>query len=180
MIIMTEEQQKMVLRNQGLVGYVINRLNTKYKYEDLYDVGIIGLCKGAIKFDKSRKVKESTYLVRCIQGEILKFFRQKENKKEEISLNTLINKSSKGEDLELMDLIPDTAVNIEDSIVAMELKETILKLPVKERKIICYYYGLYDYPKLNQKDIAKIVGYSQVYISRTIQKIINNLREELN
>lgn len=177
---MTEEQQEIVLKNIGLVGYVIKHMNTKFKYEDLYDIGIIGLCEGAIRFDKSKGFKESTYLIKCIQNKILTFFRRKENKKDEISLNTLLNLQSEKEPLEMIDLISDTSINIFDSVERLELKLAISKLKDKDKLIICCYYGLYGYPKCTQQQLAKKLGISQSQVCRKINKIILNLKGGMN
>lgn len=62
--------------NLGLVYMVLERFrNTSYDYEDLFQVGSIGLIKAIDKFDFSFKVRFSTYAVPMIIGEIKKFLR---------------------------------------------------------------------------------------------------------
>ena len=41
-------------------------------------------------------------------------------------------------------------------------------------------YGLMNYDELTQKDVAKMMGISQSYISRLEKKIIKKLRNKLN
>lgn len=70
---MTAEQQKLVEENMGLVGKVIKDKvhgigqNSAYSYDDLFQIGCIGLCKAAIT-DKGGCF--STYAYRLIWNEI--------------------------------------------------------------------------------------------------------------
>ncbi len=62
--------------NIGLVYMVLEKFkNTSYEYEDLFQVGSIGLLKAIDKFDFSYEVRFSTYAVPMIIGEIKKFLR---------------------------------------------------------------------------------------------------------
>lgn len=62
--------------NIGLIYMVLERFkNTSYEYEDLFQVGSIGLLKAIDKFDFSFNVRFSTYAVPMIIGEIKKFLR---------------------------------------------------------------------------------------------------------
>jgi RNA polymerase sporulation-specific sigma factor len=62
--------------NIGLVYMVLEKFkNTSYEYEDLFQVGSIGLLKAIDKFDFSYGVRFSTYAVPMIIGEIKKFLR---------------------------------------------------------------------------------------------------------
>lgn len=62
--------------NVGLIYMVLERFkNTPYEYEDLFQVGSIGLIKAIDKFDFNYNVRFSTYAVPMIIGEIKKFLR---------------------------------------------------------------------------------------------------------
>ncbi len=62
--------------NLGLIYMVLERFkNSSYEYEDLFQVGSIGLLKAIDKFDFSFNVRFSTYAVPMIIGEIKKFLR---------------------------------------------------------------------------------------------------------
>ncbi len=62
--------------NLGLIYMVLERFkNTSYEYDDLFQVGSIGLLKAIDKFDFTFQVKFSTYAVPMIIGEIKKFLR---------------------------------------------------------------------------------------------------------
>ncbi len=71
-----EARSKIYETNLGLVYMVLERFkNTNYDYEDLFQVGSIGLLKAIDKFDFSFQVRFSTYAVPMIIGEIKKFLR---------------------------------------------------------------------------------------------------------
>lgn len=62
--------------NLGLIYMVLERFkNSSYEYEDLFQVGSIGLLKAIDKFDFTFNVRFSTYAVPMIIGEIKKFLR---------------------------------------------------------------------------------------------------------
>lgn len=62
--------------NLGLVYMVLERFkNSSYEYEDLFQIGSIGLLKAIEKFDFAYQVRFSTYAVPMIIGEIKKFLR---------------------------------------------------------------------------------------------------------
>ena len=53
-------------------------------------------------------------------------------------------------------------------------------LSKREKEILMLRYGLMNYDELTQKDVAKMMGISQSYISRLEKKIIKKLRNKLN
>lgn len=72
----TQARSQVYEANIGLIYMVLERFkNTGYEYEDLFQVGSIGLLKAIDKFDFSFNVRFSTYAVPMIIGEIKKFLR---------------------------------------------------------------------------------------------------------
>ena len=75
---MSFEQTSLIEENMGLISYVINKKVNKAKacsipsvdYEDLYQLGAIGLCKAAKTFDEKKGFQFSTYAVCCIRNSI--------------------------------------------------------------------------------------------------------------
>lgn len=66
--------EKLVRDNDALVHYVVKRLKTQGReYEDLYQLGRLGLVRAVRNFDESYGVKFSTYAVPMIMGEIAGF-----------------------------------------------------------------------------------------------------------
>lgn len=79
-----EERDKFILENVKLVDFVINRRFAGYyknenTYDDLKQVGIIGLIKSVDSFDENKGNKFSTYAIPYILGTILREFRGKRN-----------------------------------------------------------------------------------------------------
>lgn len=71
-----DARSKVYEANIGLVYMVLERFkNNSYEYEDLFQVGSIGLIKAIDKFDFSFQVRFSTYAVPMIIGEVKKFLR---------------------------------------------------------------------------------------------------------
>lgn len=71
-----EARAKVYENNIGLVYMVLERFkNSSYEYEDLFQIGSIGLLKAIDKFDFAYNVRFSTYAVPMIIGEIKKFLR---------------------------------------------------------------------------------------------------------
>lgn len=72
----TDARAKVYENNIGLVYMVLERFkNSAYEYEDLFQIGSIGLVKAIDKFDFAYNVRFSTYAVPMIIGEIKKFLR---------------------------------------------------------------------------------------------------------
>ncbi|MBM7623581.1 SigF/SigG family RNA polymerase sporulation sigma factor [Sporohalobacter salinus] len=71
-----EAKNKLVNHNVKLVLKVAHRFaNKNYDYEELFQIGSIGLLKAIERFDLDRDVKFSTYAVPLIIGEIKRFLR---------------------------------------------------------------------------------------------------------
>lgn len=185
---MTEEQEEMMLRNQGLIGTAIKSFPyLSLSYEEAKELGMIGLCKGVKMFDKSKGYSESTYLYMCIKNEIRCYVRDMNMHIRKANLNTvsLNNKCviQNGDELEYIDMIPDNSPSIEDKLIEAEriykVYEAIEDLPKKDKFIICHNFGLLGYEKLTQGDIGKRLDISQAHVCRKLKKIINKLRKEI-
>ncbi len=73
---LTDDTQRLILENFGLVHSAARRFRGRgAEYDDLCQIGAIGLIKAAKRFDKSRGLCFSTYAVPLIMGEIRRFLR---------------------------------------------------------------------------------------------------------
>ena len=170
---MTEEQEKLIIDNMGLVYHMIK----KYNYdEDCASIGMIGLIKGVKAFDKTKGYKLSTYLCKCIKNEILCSFRKDKKLIKPISLDECLIT----ENISLIDCLEDEKTNIEDEILKKETSEKIMKAIMKltpiDRDIVISLYGLYGKEKLTQVDLRDKYGYSQPHISRKHRNILKKLK----
>lgn len=170
---MTNEQDKLVLDNMKLVYFLVN--NKFYNNEDFIEVGIIGLIKGVRSYDSSRGFKLSTYLSRCIINEINMYIRNNAKRKNDVSLDNMIE-----DNLTFHDILEDDKTNIEDDFILDDdikrMLKLIDKLSKKEKYIIIKTFGLYNNDKLTQKEIANNLGYSQCHISRLYKNILKKLK----
>jgi len=224
--------EELVENNTGLVRSIALRFRDRgVEYEDLVQIGSIGIIKAVKSFDKSYNTAFSTYAVPMIIGEIKRFlrddsmikisrdtkkrgihimrvkedFRQKHNREpqtSELSLLTgfnseeiiyaldavspvyslqdssFITKNSKDSDSgdnTLENFISSETDEIESATNKIALKEALNVLPDKQRELIILRY----FKNLSQQQAAKILGITQVKVSREEKKIFQKLKELL-
>ena len=171
---------------RDLVVYVAKRYDTNQNggIEDLISIGTIGLVKAINTFKTDKNIKLATYASRCIENEILMFLRKNNKLRHEISLDEPLNIDYDGNELLLSDIIgtdSDIVKNeLEQSDQRTMFYEAFKDLSKREKEILMLRYGLMNYDELTQKDVAKMMGISQSYISRLEKKIIKKLRNKLN
>ncbi len=69
-------RQKLIEHNLRLVAHIIKKYYARQDdQEDLISIGTIGLIKAIDSFDSSKGIRLSSYASRCIENEILMFFR---------------------------------------------------------------------------------------------------------
>ena len=82
--------------------------------DDLISIGTIGLIKGISSFDPSKGARLATYAARCIENEILMYFRSQKKLQGEVSLSETIESDREGNALQLMDVIGVDDTMLED------------------------------------------------------------------
>ncbi len=76
MAVKTDEREKLITENMGLVHSCATRFKGKgVEYDDLFQAGCVGLIKAADGFEADRGFAFSTYAVPVILGEIRRIFR---------------------------------------------------------------------------------------------------------
>lgn len=217
-----EAKETLVIRNTALVKSIVKKfLNRGVEFDDLMQIGSLGLVKAVLGYDSKYEVRFSTYAVPMIAGEIKRFLRDdgiikvsrslreksfeifsmKERMKEELKreptieeLSTKLEMSSEDivfameavrnpvsiyepafDDDSSKTMLIDTMSNNTDNemIDKILLKELIQSLDPKERQLIMLRF----YSDKTQMEIAKILGVSQVQVSRLITKTINKLKK---
>ena len=176
-------RQTLVEHNLRLVVYIARRFeNTGTGLEDLISIGTIGLIKGISTFDTGKKIRLATYASRCIENEILMHIRKTSNQKTEVSLDEPINMDGEGNELLLIDILgteEDTVLRpLEDDVDLCVLHQALAQLPPREKEIVDMRFGLDGRQEMTQKEVAKIMGISQSYISRLEKKIMQRLKKE--
>lgn len=173
----------LVEHNLRLVAHIIKKYSTNPNdQDDLISIGTIGLIKAVNTFDGSKGTKFATYASKCIDNEILMYFRSQKKSAQDISINEPIDSDSEGNPLTLMDIvsIEDTiADDINDKIEITKLYEYIEALnSEREKEIIIMRYGLYGTVPMTQKQIAKKLDISRSYVSRIEKRVLEKLRNK--
>ena len=176
-------KQELVEHNLRLVVYIARRFeNGGNSLEDLISIGTIGLIKAIGTYRRDKNIKLATYASRCIENEILMHLRKIANQKTEVSLDEPINMDCDGNELLLSDILgtdEDMILRpLEDDVDLCVLRQALEELPEREREIVFMRFGLGGYKELTQKEVAKIMGISQSYISRLEKRIMARLKKE--
>lgn len=176
-------RQELIEHNLRLVSHIIKKYWSSYdEQEDLISVGTIGLIKAVDSFDSSKGTRFATYAARCIENEILMFFRSKKKDSNVISVNEPIDTDSEGNPLTLIDIIycDDT---ISDDIDLKKKSARLYELidamdEGRDKEIIIRRYGLYNTKELTQREIADKMGISRSYVSRIEKRVLGELRDK--
>ena len=100
-----EARNVLIERNLRLVSHIIKKYYVQSAdQEDLISIGTIGLIKGISSFDPSKGAKLATYAARCVENEILMYFRSQRKSAQDVSLSDYIDTGADGAPLALMDL----------------------------------------------------------------------------
>ncbi len=174
----------LIERNLRLVAHVVKKYYTQtVEQDDLISIGTIGLIKGVNSFKPDKNVKLATYCARCIENEILMYFRGSKKQNNEISFNEPIDTDSEGNLLTLMDIIAveDTIVeDIDTKNKLITLIKIINKMPEsRDKEILILRYGLNGEKPLTQREVAKKLKISRSYVSRIEKRILEDLKKNL-
>lgn len=223
----TEALNKLIEANLPLVISISKKFtNRGYEYEDIYQIGCMGLVKAIKNFDEKYNVKFSTYAVPMIIGEIKRFLRddgmikvsrnvkslakklhfdkealtKKLNReptveelaqfsgmdKEEIlfalessaSMQYLyeVIHQDDGSPVLLIDKLSENAIEDKNITEKLALKEALRNLDTKSRQIIVLRY----FKDKTQIQVAKMLGISQVQVSRIEKKVLQEMRKQLD
>ncbi len=181
----TEAKNVIIEHNLRLVAHIVKKYYSgSGEQDDLISIGTIGLIKAVNTFDESKGIKLATYASKCIENEILMYFRSQKKCSQDISINEPIDSDGEGNPLTLMDIISveDTiADDIDDKITSSKLYRFVEELSdEREKTIIIMRYGLYNSEPLTQKQIAKKLNISRSYVSRIEKKAIERLRKRFS
>lgn len=174
----------LISHNLRLVAHVIKKYYSNYSdQDDLISIGTIGLIKGINSFDPGKGTKLATYAARCIENEILMYFRAKKNKEQYVLLGDPIDVDPEGNPLTVMDVVCDEtnlAENVETKVKTEEaLRLVSLIGDQREKQIIILRYGLDNKPPLTQREVAQRLGISRSYVSRIEKKVLLELRSKI-
>jgi RNA polymerase sporulation-specific sigma factor len=174
----------LIVHNLRLVVYIAKKFeSTGIGMEDLISIGSIGLIKAVKTFRPQKNIKLATYASRCIENEILMFFRKSSQHRNDISFDEPLNTDWDGNELLLSDILgtEDDTVNrgIESEVEKQLLMGEIEKLDFREKQIMEMRFGLVTGKEMTQKQVADAIGISQSYISRLEKRILKSIRTNL-
>lgn len=176
-----EARNKLIEHNLRLVAHITKKYYTQTAdREDLISIGTIGLIKGISTFNPTKGARLATYAARCIENEILMYFRSLRKSAQDVSLSDLIETGADGTALSLMDVVGENC-DLAERMACQEAVEGLHRalkgcLTDKERQVIVLRYGLQgDAPK-RQREVAQVLGISRSYISRIEKRALEKLR----
>lgn len=172
-----DAKEHVVSENIGLVKSVASKfLNTGYEWEDLYQIGCMGLVKAVERFNPAFNVRFSTYAVPLIIGEIKRFLRDDGKIKVSRDVKSGIKKMKEAERMlqykfarqpKVSELAEAMEMEIEDVVYLMEANSTmssIESIDDTERKDI-----FFKEPQTNEEE-------SKINMI-TIKSLIHNMKE---
>jgi len=180
----TEARNVLIERNLRLVAHIIKKYYTQSAdQDDLISIGTIGLIKGISSFDPAKGARLATYAARCIENEILMYFRAQKKLQGEVSLSDSIEADRDGNALELLDVVgvEDTMLDdLYDRDSALRLRKLVEEqLNPREAEVIRLRYGLGGGLPLTQREVAAAFKISRSYVSRIEKRALEKLRTEL-
>lgn len=168
-----------------LVAHVAKKYqNSEEDMEDLISIGTIGLIKAIATYKEDYGSRLATYAARCIDNELLMYFRAKKKTSREVSLYEPIGTDKEGNQIQLLDVVETEEIDVVEEMERQLKIGKILKLvpcvlDEREQFIIIRRYGLYGQKVLTQREIAKNIGISRSYVSRMEKKALEKLRKNL-
>lgn len=180
-----EARSKLIEHNLRLVAHIIKKYysNTNDQ-DDLVSIGTIGLIKAVNTFDCSKGIRLSSYAARCIENEVLMFFRNGRKTAQDVSMNEPIDSDKDGNDLTLMDVMATEDCildNLDCKIKTEQLRKYMIEvLSPRERILIELRYGLYGGVPMTQREVAKRLNISRSYVSRIEKKALSTLQKRFN
>ena len=179
-----EARNVLIERNLRLVAHIMKKYYTQTSdQEDLISIGTIGLIKGITSFDASKGARLATYAARCVENEILMYFRSQRKSSQDVSLSDYIETGADGAALSLMDVVGEE----EDLLETISTKERLKQvrravescLTDQERQVVLMRYGLGGLKPCRQREVAQMLGISRSYVSRIEKKALGKLKKVL-
>lgn len=178
----TGARDKIIEHNLRLVSHIIRKYYSSYEYPDeLLSVGSLGLIKAVDTFKPTFGTRFATYGAKCVQNEILMFFRSKKKRGIEISINDQIDVDKDGNPLTYLDVISQTESIESDLDMKVHIEQIRIfvdtLLDPREKEIIVLRYGLKGYQPRTQREVARHLGISRSYVSRIEKRALEKMKE---
>lgn len=177
-----EARNILIEHNLRLVAHIVKKYDSKDSTDDLISIGTIGLIKGIDSFKGSKNTRLTTYAARCIENEILMYFRNNKKRNKDISINESIGFDKEGNEITILDVLktpdPDYIGNMDKKNNIESLIKYLDVLTSREKEILIYRYGLFNKDEITQKEISKKLGISRSYVSRIEKRALTKILRE--
>ncbi|MBR0354303.1 MAG: sigma-70 family RNA polymerase sigma factor [Oscillospiraceae bacterium] len=178
-----EARNTLIEHNLRLVSHILKKYYAQADdMEDLLSIGTIGLIKGVDSYRADRGVRLSSYCSRCVENEVLMYFRSRRKNQGDVSLSDALEGDEDG-GLSILDVLADEddmAERIGDRELCAQLRGLIREqLEEREAQVIRLRYGLAGREALTQKQTAERIGVSRSYVSRIEKRALEKLRQAL-
>ncbi|MGN0638348.1 MAG: RNA polymerase sporulation sigma factor SigK [Huintestinicola sp.] len=173
---------ELIEHNLRLVAHVVKKYySPNVDSEELISIGTIGLIKAVSSFNNSKSTRFATYAAKCIDNEVLMYFRSAKKSARDVYLDEPVDTDKDGNSMSLMDIIAednDLVDRIDVMIRSRQLYGFIDKcLDEREKEVIQHRYGLYGLKPLTQREVADKLNISRSYVSRIEKKALEKLRD---
>ena len=170
----------LIEHNLRLVSHIVKKYYSgSTSADELLSVGTVGLIKAVDTFDSKNGARLGTYASKCIQNEILMYFRARKKLDMEVSINETIDMDRDGNPLTYMDIIKcdDTiADDIDRKICAKRALDFIRdNMDAREREILVLRFGLGGEDCLTQREVAEKLCISRSYVIRIEKSSLERL-----
>ncbi len=176
-------RNKLIEHNLRLVAHIVKKFDkNRNDVDDLISIGTIGLIKGVDSFSIRHGTRITTYCARCIENEILMYFRSNKKNNKNVSINEPIGFDKDGNEISFIDIMktpnPDFNEELHIKNNVMLLKKYMKVLNDREKEIIINRYGLFNQDELTQKEIANKLKISRSYVSRIEKRALTKILKE--
>lgn len=179
-----EARNVLVEHNLRLVAHIVKKYYTQdSEQDDLISIGTIGLIKGISSYKPEKNTRLATYAAKCIENEILMYFRSRKKAQNEVSLSDSIDTDKDGNSLYLIDVVgvDDTMyADLQDKEDCVRVRRLVREcLTPREEEIVSLRYGLGGQMPRTQREIAAKLGISRSYVSRIEKRALEKLEDAL-
>ena len=178
-----EARGMLIEHNLRLVAHIVKKFEANsYDVDDLIGIGTVGLIKGIDTYSPNKNVRITTYCAKCIENEILMYYRGDKKNSKNVSIYENIGFDKEGNEITILDVIktkdPEFIEEIHKKDSINLLKQYMNVLTKREKDIIIMRYGLDGNDEITQKEIARTLGISRSYVSRIEKRATTKLLKE--
>ena len=180
----SDARRRLIEHNLRLVAHIARKYSAPGQdSDDLISIGSIGLIKAVDTYRPGMGTQLSTYAARCVENEVLMYFRSRKKLQGEVSLSDSIESDAVGNALCLLDVVgsDDTMLSdMADREERVRIRELVDScLTERETEIIRRRYGLDGNLPQTQRQVAAVFGISRSYVSRIEKRALHKLEEAL-